>query len=292
MNKFSLLLLAISMIACYSLMAQVGINTDGSSPDGSAMLDLKSTDKGLLIPRMTSTQRIGISSPANGLLVYQTDVPAGFYYKDGTVWTYLGTGEGGGGHVIDADGNAYPLVRIGNQVWMAENLRVTHYRNGDAIPNVTDNTSWNGLATGAYCWYNNDEATNKTLYGAMYNWFAVTDSRNLCPPDWHVPTAAEWTTLANYLGGVSVAGGKMKTAIVWNSPNTDATNISGFSGLPGGGRIDDGTFVVVGDVGGWWSPTVAPANQAQTGMLSFENAHMALGESSKKTGMSVRCVKD
>jgi uncharacterized protein (TIGR02145 family) len=138
--------------------------------------------------------------------------------------------------VTDIDGNIYHTVTIGTQVWMVENLKTTKYRNGDPIPNVTGN-AWAALTTGAYCWYNNDAATYKATYGALYNWYAVADSRNIAPTGWHVPTDAEWTTLTTFLGGESVAGGKLKETGTnhWTSPNTGATNETGFTALPGGG---------------------------------------------------------
>jgi len=154
------------MVFAGSMFAQVGINPDNSQPDPSAMLDVNSTTKGLLIPRMTESQRTGISSAVAGLLVYQTDATSGFYYYNGAGWIYIGIGEGAGDHMIDADGNAYSTVIIGTQEWMAENLRVTHYRNGDAIPNVTNTLSWYYLTTGARIYYNNDSVTNNPVYGA------------------------------------------------------------------------------------------------------------------------------
>ena len=195
------------------------------------MLDVKSTDKGFLPPRMTESQKDGILSPEAGLLIFQTDGTPGYYYYTGTNW--IGITSSASTSLIDCDGNNYATITIANQVWMAENLRVTHYRNGDAIPNVTDNAAWGALSTGAYCWYNNDQATNEK-YGALYNWYTVNDSRGLCPDGWHVPSAAELSTLITYLGGNIVAGGKMKATInLWNSPNSDATNISRLSVLPG-----------------------------------------------------------
>ncbi|MCP4833080.1 MAG: hypothetical protein GY886_12790, partial [Gammaproteobacteria bacterium] len=159
---------------------------------------------------MTQAQRDGISSPAAGLFIFQTDGTPGYYYYTGADWisvTSAGPGGISASSCIDYDGNAYPTTTIGEQVWMAENLRVTHYRNGDAIPHVTT-TGW-GYSTGAYCWYDNDQATNEK-YGALYNWYTVDDSRGLCPEGWHVPTDDQWTALTTYLGGTSVAGGKMK----------------------------------------------------------------------------------
>jgi uncharacterized protein (TIGR02145 family) len=114
------------------------------------------------------------------------------------------------GTVTDIDGNVYQTVTLGGQVWMAENLKVTRYRNGDPIPCVNDASAWSGLSTGAYCHYNND-FNNAAIYGRLYNWYAVSDSRNIAPGGWHVPTDTEWQTLVDLLGGSSVAGGKMKT---------------------------------------------------------------------------------
>ena len=141
-----------------------------------------------------------------------------------------------GGTVVDIDGNVYNTVTIGTQVWMVENLKTTKYRNGDAIPNVTGNASWVALSTGAYCWYNNDAATYKATYGALYNWYAVGDSRNIAPSGWHVATDSEWTTLSTFLGGESIAGDKLKEIGTshWLSPNTGATNSNGFTAFPGG----------------------------------------------------------
>jgi uncharacterized protein (TIGR02145 family) len=137
---------------------------------------------------------------------------------------------------------------------MENNLEVTNYRNGDIIPYVSDPTAWAGLTTGAWCYYKNDL---KSGYGKLYNWYAVNDIRGLAPAGWHVPTDAEWTTLTTFLGGVSVAGGKMKTTGTksWKTPNTAATNSSGFSGLPGGYCSNAGTFFNVDYFGYWWSST-------------------------------------
>jgi len=112
--------------------------------------------------------------------------------------------------VTDYDGNVYNTVTIGAQVWMQENLRTTNYQNGDIIPNVPDNVAWGDLITGGRCYYNNDSVAHASVYGLLYNWFAVNDNRQLCPSNWHVPTDAEWTVLSDYMGGLSVAGGKMK----------------------------------------------------------------------------------
>jgi uncharacterized protein (TIGR02145 family) len=199
----------------------------------------------------------------------------------------------------DYDGNNYTIVTIGTQTWMAENLRAIHYRNGEAIPNVTDNTAWHGLTTGAYCWYNNDEASYKALYGGLYNWYAGNDSRNLCPSGWHMPTDAEWTTLTTYLGDLSIAGGKMKSigtheagTGLWSAPNTGATNESGFSALPGGTRDGSGTFDFAGDDSNWWSATQSSTNYAWYRHVYYDEASVSRGNLSKTFGYSCRCVAD
>ncbi|MDO9549310.1 MAG: FISUMP domain-containing protein, partial [Candidatus Marinimicrobia bacterium] len=197
------------------------------------------------------------------------------------------------GTVTDIDGNIYKTIKIGTQIWMAENLKVTHYRNGDAIPNVTDDTQWGDLTTEAYCNYDND-ANNATTYGRLYNWYAVSDSRNIAPTGWHVPSDAEWQTLVDYLGGDAVAGGKMKEAgtMHWNSPNTGATNESGFSALPGGYRSIIGQYNYVGYVGFWLSATEYSSSSAWYRHLSYYYSDVGRYGNYKQDGFSVRCVRD
>ncbi len=197
------------------------------------------------------------------------------------------------GTMIDIDGNIYQTVKIGEQWWMMENLKVIHYRNGDAIPNVTDETVWAGLITGAYCNYNND-VNNVATYGRLYNWYSAADSRNIAPDGWHVPSDAEWQTLVDYLGGGSVAGGKMKEAGTthWQSPNTGATNASGFSGLPGSFRGYDGNYYNIGYVAGFWSSSDIDNINAWYVYLNYDNSEIYSGNYYKRRGFSVRCVKD
>ncbi len=198
------------------------------------------------------------------------------------------------GTVSDIDGNIYITTKIGNQWWMAENLKVTHYQNGDAIPHVTDNATWAGLITGAYCNYNND-STNVATYGSLYNWYAVADSLNLAPAGWHVSTDAEWQILVDYLGGSLVAGGKLKESgtIHWNGPNTGATNESGFSALPGGYRSSyDGTFFDVGYYAFFWSSTEGSSSYAWSRYLSYDYSGIYRSNYYKQDGFSVRCVRD
>lgn len=202
------------------------------------------------------------------------------------------------GAIIDYDGNIYQTVTIGTQTWMAENLKVTHYRNGDAIPNVTGNSQWFGLLTGAYCWYSNDISW-KDAYGALYNWYTVVDSRGLCPASWHTPTDAEWTILTNYLGGTGIAGGKMKSTRTapdshprWNSPNTGATNESGFSGFPGGYRDFDGPFYYIGTTNYFWSSSELGSYNAWIRYMDYNVSYVSRILIIKQVGFSVRCVRD
>lgn len=193
---------------------------------------------------------------------------------------------------IDIDGNAYPIISLGNQVWMAENLRVTKYRNGDPIPNVTGNAAWGALTTGAWCWYDNNQAAN-AIYGAMYNWYAVTDSRGLCPEGWRAPTDAEWTAFTDMLGGESFAGGKLKaTSSLWNAPNTAATNLSGFSALPVGFRHTNGAFNSIGSLGYFWSSIENSTTIAWYRSLTYNYSLVYTGLTNKGYGFSVRCLRD
>ena len=191
----------------------------------------------------------------------------------------------------DFDGNYYQTVVIGTQTWMAENLTVTHFRDGTNIPNVTDNTAWSNLTTNAYCWYNNDFATYKNTYGALYNWYTV-NTVNLCPIGWKVPDDEEWTILTDYLGGTSVAGGKLKEAgtLNWNSPNTGATNESGFTGRPGGVFDNLGNFNGLGSYGGWWTSGGYTTN-APMRFLNYDVTSVGVNNLDKKNGFSVRCIQ-
>lgn len=210
----------------------------------------------------------------------------------------------GEGPVTDIDGNVYETVQIGNQVWMAENLKVMHYRNGDVIQNVTDGTQWSNLASGAYCSYDNDDS-NISTYGLLYNWYAVDDSRSLAPAGWHIPSDEEWKELEMYLGmSQSEAddrglrgtneGGKLKEVTHWNSPNTGATNSSGFTALPAGQRYPtSGTFDSMGNVTCFWSSTEDPSTYVWTRRLYY--CYSDVGRFygyGKQTGYSVRCVRD
>ncbi len=201
--------------------------------------------------------------------------------------------DGPGSTLTDIDGNSYMTVWINNQLWMAENLKTTKYNDGSDIALVTDNTEWSNLTTGAYCWYNNDEATYKNTYGALYNWNTVTTD-NLCPTGWHVPTDADWTILTTYLGGESVAGGKLKETGTthWTTPNQGATNETGFTALPGGDRNFLEGFYHVGSSGIWWSSTESSITAAYTRVMSNIFSNVGRKEHNMKHGFSVRCLKD
>jgi uncharacterized protein (TIGR02145 family) len=208
------------------------------------------------------------------------------------------------GTVTDIDGNVYKTVKIGEQWWMAENLKVTHYRNGDAIPNVTDNTEWEGLSTGAMCSYDNDD-NNIETYGLLYNWYAVDDSRNIAPAGWHVPTDEEWKELEMYLG-MSQAdadntgsrgtdeGGKLKETGTsqWTRPNTGATNESGFSALPGGYRIYAGIFSYFYLDANFWSATEVGHGPCYYRSLHNTSTLVSRHWGGKRDGASVRCFMD
>lgn len=273
------------------LNAQVAINDDGSAPDASAALDIDYTTKGILPPRMTAVQRIAITSPAAGLVVYQTDLASGIYYFTGTQWVNLIDSEMTSG-CTDYEGTVYPTFRIGNMEWMAENLRVYHYNNGDQIDNVVDNTAWSNLTTGAWVWYNNDYQ-NYGDYGNLYNWYAVMDSRKICPAGWHVPSDAEWIALSNAIGGDYFSGGKLKSVSgLWNTPNTGATNSSGFSGLPGGLRVETGSYMNAGHSGYWWTTHEVSTSFARYRYMVYNSKGLGTNHYYKTWGLHVRCVRD
>lgn len=195
---------------------------------------------------------------------------------------------------LDSNGNHYTTVQIGTQTWMAENLKATSLNNESPMSLVTDNTEWSTITTPAYCWYQNDSETYKSRYGPLYNWYAVNTGR-LAPVGWHVPTDEEWTILMNYLGGLTIGGGKLKETGTahWLSPNGEATNISGFSALPNGYRnFIDGSYDYVGRGGGWWSSTILGGIGAWHYSLGFNDGSAYRRTINPSTGSSVRCLRD
>ena len=199
----------------------------------------------------------------------------------------------GHSQVKDIDGNVYKTIAIGNQKWMAENLKTTKYNDGTEIPLITDNAAWGLLTTPGCCWYSNDGNANKKTYGVLYNWYTVS-SKKLCPQGWHVPSDEELTALTANLGGEKVAGGKMKEAGIthWEKPNTGVTNESGFTALPGGYRNNKGAFANFGFFGFWWSSTEYVPTAAWCRSLSCGSNDILRIFSLKKNGYSVRCIKD
>ena len=211
--------------------------------------------------------------------------------------------------IADIDGNTYNTVLIGDQCWMAENLKTTTYRNGIPIPNITDNNVWSLLTTGAYAWYGNN-IDWKGPYGALYNWFATVDANGLCPSGWHTPTFDEWTALTDFIGGAfSPHGNELKSCRQVNSPlgggcnttehprwNEDAydygTDDYGFSGLPGGNRAYGGGFDAIGIKGVWWQSTEHTSDRAWYRQLNNSYGYLHDNQTYKYYGFSVRCLKD
>jgi uncharacterized protein (TIGR02145 family) len=198
------------------------------------------------------------------------------------------------GTVEDVDGNRYRTVEIGAQIWMADNLETTRYRDGSAIPHVVDAATWSDGSIGAYCFPANDRDATPASYGLLYNFAAVNDRRGLCPEGWHVPTATEWRTLVDQLGGADIAGKTMKDVDsgLWSLSTPGADNSSGFSALPAGGRGRFGDAGEVGMYATWWAATSEDDEYAwhwglypDRNSIRFNPGHMA-------SGFSVRCVRD
>lgn len=191
--------------------------------------------------------------------------------------------------VKDIDGNVYKTITIGTQTWMAENLKTSKYKDGISIPLVMDSTAWSNLTTPGHCWYNNNKATNKKLYGGLYNWYTVNTGK-LCPTGWHVPSETEWKTMITYLGGADAGDKLQETGTThWLRPNTGATNESGYTALPGGCRILSGTFVTLGYCSYWWSSN---GGNAGARFVGYYDSGIERGSYNKQFGLSVRCVRD
>jgi uncharacterized protein (TIGR02145 family) len=260
-------------ISCTTLGATIHYTTNGADP-----IESDPVLNGGGSVAMSSTTTLKARGYKNGWV--PSDITSGIYS------IYPNT-------VMDIDGNIYHTVTIGSQVWMAENLKVTHYRNGDPIPNVTVDADWGHLATGKYCNYNND-FNNAAVYGSLYNWYSVNDSRNIAPAGWHVPSDAELQTLIDYLGGSDVAGGKMKETGTthWQSPNTGATNESDFSAMPCGYRYYTGSYNGIGEYAFYWSSSMY-AKLGGLGLeLEYNNSAGTRLTDDERHGFSIRCIKD
>ena len=314
-------------IAC-TTNAQVGIGIPTTQIDPSAQLQVSSTTKGFLPPVMTQAQRNAIASPAQGLMIFCADcgVNGQPQFYNGSSWrnmlggaAYDQTTHTCGtanihnpnltyGTMTDAEGNEYKTIVIGTQEWMAENLNTSIYRNGDPIPSGLSNAEWEntGNASQGACSYYNNQSNYDCPYGKLYNWYAVGDTRNLCPAGWHVPSTQEWALLTSFLGGEDVAGGKMKSTALWSSVNYDyydentfevvslqpipASNSSGFSALGGASRGFFGESVGITQLGYYWSATGAGADFIYIDWGSVGAYTSSTGYANE--GYSVRCVHD
>jgi uncharacterized protein (TIGR02145 family) len=279
-------LLSLAIMASLATNAQVGIGVGANSVNPSAQLEIKSTTKGLLLPRMTSTQRNAIASPAAGLVLWCTNCGS-----SGEMQVYDGTGwkNATGGAV-----SAPTTVTIGSQVWQVSNLDVALYRNGDPIPKVDDAATWMTLTTGAYCYYNNDSATYAAAYGKLYNWYAVNDSRGLAPTGYHVPSYNEWQTLIATAGGSSLAGPALKeTGTVYWDTDPGSTNSTGFSARGGGFRDNNtGNFYYLRTFSYFWDATPQGGNTAYFHGPHSSGAQIYANPYPYNCGFSVRLIKD
>ena len=295
MKKLSFFI-ALLLLFSSALFAQMGINTDNSLPDNSAMLDVKSNSKGILIPRITTDQRNAISTPVDGLLIFNLTTGCFNYYLGGSWKSFCGATEPEfqcGMKIIDSrDGKMYNTVKIGTQCWMAQNLNI-----GARINGSQEQT--NNSIIEKYCYA--DLESNCDVYGGLYQWdelmqYATTPGvQGICPTGWHIPTDSEWTALTTFLGGESVAGGKMKEAgyVHWLSPNTGATNSSGFTALPGGYRDYGGYFSTLTSQAYFWSSTEYSSTNAWHRHLFYHYEDVyRYNLYSKTRGFSARCVQD
>jgi uncharacterized protein (TIGR02145 family) len=198
-----------------------------------------------------------------------------------------------GGTVKDVEGNVYKTVTIGSQTWMAENLRSIKLTDGSQIPYISDKNSWSLLTSPGYSYYSNDSISYKYQGGALYNWYTI-NTKKLCPAGWHVPSENEWTTLISSLGVDSIAGGKLKSTgtISWISPNTAATNSTGFNALPSGYRFYNGSYNNFYYSGNWWTSTEYSATAAKYCYLVYNKGNLGKNYLDKQYGFSVRCIKD
>jgi uncharacterized protein (TIGR02145 family) len=196
------------------------------------------------------------------------------------------------GILTDMDSNIYKIVKIGNQTWMAENLRSTRLNDGTAINLVSNNTEWAAISAPAYCWYKND-TIHKNVYGALYNAYTILTYK-LCPAGWHVSTNSDWAELETYLGGEGVAGGKLKESgtLHWTDPNSGATNETLFTALPGGSRYTNGLFLTIKNIGYWWSPGESNTFNNWYRSMYYRNNAVSRNFIDSTNGFSVRCVRD
>jgi uncharacterized protein (TIGR02145 family) len=286
------------------LSAQVGINSDNSSPDPAAILDAKSSTKGFLPPRMTTTEMNAISSPPEGLMIYNTTLGTICWFN-GFSWDIAANRDGLSCGVVYYLGKAYKTVSIGMQCWFAENLNVGS--------RINSGNQTNNLTLEKYCY--NDLESNCGIYGGLYQWAEMVQYLNgatnttswnpiptgpvqgICPPGWHLPSDADWTELTTYLGGLDLAGGEIKEAGTahWTIPNAGATNSSGFTALPAGLTFENGVQTSLGLYGYFWSATENSSNIAWSRSVNGSStvvARNAVAPFVKAAGLSVRCLKN
>ena len=240
--------------------------------------DFKET-KGIVDMQYTNGDRLLFTAISGNFNTIKTDIPT----QDKTLsFNFI--------ECKDGDNNNYPVVEIGNQIWMSTNLKTTKYNDGTSIEFVSSTSEWGNLESHGYCWYE-DDITLKSTYGALYNWY-VLKSGLLCPSGWHLPSDTEWSALAGTLNGENVAGGKLKETgtVHWLLPNTGATNEKGFTSVPGGYRKADGTYSNFGSTSMWWSASELDTLQILKRMIGADNASLEWSNSLKKEGLSVRCV--
>jgi uncharacterized protein (TIGR02145 family) len=198
--------------------------------------------------------------------------------------------------VRDIDNNSYITLKIGDQVWMTEDLKTTRFNDGSPITLIENYDEWAELTLPAYSWYNND-TSNRNDFGALYNWYVV-ESGKLCPEGWHVPTDEEWTLLETTLGGVTMAGGALKEegTMLWKAPNNGATNRSGFSARPGGYRNYNGPFNLIKKFGFWWTTTekswYGASPRPMYRQIQYNGEAVVRDIAEKNCGFSVRCIKN
>lgn len=193
--------------------------------------------------------------------------------------------------VIDIDGNIYKTIIIGNQEWMAENLKVEHYRNGDLIPRVQDEEEWKALRTGSWCYYQN-KPENGLIFGKLYSWYAVNDKRGLAPKGWHIPSNEEWDELVEYLGGKEIAGKKMIDPTLWGNNNIDASNESGFTAIPSGCGLTNGYTSQYSCDAFYWTSSQYDNENAWFRMLLIGWTDLFINSTKKKFELAIRCIKD
>jgi len=273
-------------------------------PSGGATYSIEGTSQIISVPYALYAKTAEISAESDGLR-QQIKILEDNLISSGTY------------KLADIEDNQYDVVKIGNHVWMKENLKTTKYNDGTAIPNITDNTSWAALTTGAYCDYNNSPA-NSATYGRLYNWFTVDNNaatkevsnggKNVCPTGWHVPTDSEWTTLTDYLtnsgygyeGSGSDIAKSLASTSGWNAAGSagavgndqESNNSSGFTAVPGGDRLFDGVFIDIGDYCVLWSSTMYLTNGAYHRGIYYIYHSVYRLANDRKNGFSIRCLRD